>query len=182
MCLNPLKCIEGMRKRRDYSRPLAYLAVASVLLGFSVVLGFNILSLSPVITMPAYAYDYARVFAVAAFGTFVTGLFISWAFSIGMNMLGGRGKFYEGLVSVAYPLKLLSIGVVITAVSSYAGLAGGIISFLALTTFGILGYTAMLRATKDMFGVDMITAFIGVSALLVVIMMAFYSSLMAGVF
>jgi hypothetical protein len=180
MHFNPIKCIERMRKKRDYSKPLAYLAVAAVLLGLSAVLGFNVLQ-GTMGNLAIPSYGYAAVGLGVALIVFAVGIFISWVFSLGMSMLGGKGKFYEGLVSIAYPLKLLSMGIFISALASYAGGIGGVISFLALSVFGILAYTSLFRATREMFRVDMITAFIGVSTLFVILMLAAYGSVLSGV-
>lgn len=180
MCFNPLKCIENMKKRRGYSKPLLYLAIASILFGISAALGFNVLQ-GTMDTLALPGYGYAAVAVGVALMLFAGGLFISWVFSLGMSMLGGKGRFYEGLACIAYPLKLFSVGVFISTLASYAGTIGGIISFLALSVFGILAYTSLFRTTREMFRVDMITAFIGVSALFAVLMMAAYGSVLSGV-
>lgn len=181
MCLDPLKEIQAMRKRRNYSKPIAYLVLASVLIGISAGLGFNILqgSLGTIPATPMVGP--AGVGVSAAIVVFFVGLFVSWIFTLGMNVLGGKGNFYEGLICIVYPLKLLSIGIVISAVFSLLGPVSLLVSFVALGFFGILGYTALFRATKEVFRVDMITAFIGVTALFAVLMLAFYGATIFGV-
>lgn len=169
-----------MKKGRDFTKPVAYLALASVLLGLSAAVGFNTLQASMSTAMGAIGLNPVLVAIGVAVMVFLAGIFVSWIFGIGMTVLGGKGRFFEGLVCVAYPLKLMSIGIVIASVASLLGTFSIIISFVALVFFGVLGYSALIRSTKEMFGVDMITAFIGVSVLFAVVMLAFYASAVFG--
>jgi len=179
--LNPIKYIEAMRRRRNYPKQVTYLGIAAILIGLSASLGYNAIgSFSTLMPQTGYISVGAAGVSVAIV-TFIAGLFFSWLFSLGMSMLGGHGDFYEGLASISYPLSIFSVGIFIAALASYAGVLGWIISFLALTTCGMLSYTALFRATKEMFRVDMLTAFIGVSALFAVMIFALYGSTMVGV-
>ena len=166
---NPIKYIEAIRRRRNYPKQLTYLGMAAILMGLSAALGMNAISALSTTSPAATGISVAVV-------AFVGGLFVSWLFSLGMGMLGGHGEFYEGLASLSYPLVIFSVGLFVAALSSYAGYIGMLISFLALTTCGMLSYTALFRATKEMFRVDMLTAFIGVSALFAVIMFSVFGA------
>lgn len=184
MCLEPLKVIEGMKKKRDYSKPLAYLGLASILFGLSAGLGFNTMLSGAVGGVGVPDMSTMSPIAVGisiAVLTFFAGIFVSWIFSLGMEVLGSKGKLYEGLVCISYPLKLLSVGVVISALASLLGPVSWLISFVALCFFGVLAYATIFRATKDVFKVDTLTAFIGITVLFGVLMLAFYGSAMFGV-
>jgi hypothetical protein len=108
------------------------------------------------------------VFLLTFVGTFILG----WIVELIATTLGGKGKFYEGLTSVVNAFVVPSIGVLIAAIFIHIMPVGIGVIFIALAVTIALGLATLYRSIKDLFSVDMITAFVTVSILTMALILA----------
>ncbi|MBI4175785.1 MAG: YIP1 family protein [Candidatus Aenigmarchaeota archaeon] len=169
----------SMKKQKNLGKSVLYLLIASILSAigsaimtprfFSTALG----TLGQFRSIPNLGLPGAGAVAIGVFFiVFVGGLFYGWLARLAFTTLGGKGGYFEGLTAVAIPAKLMSIGFLIAAIFTYVPAIGGVVAFLALLIFGVLAYAMLIRASKELFSVDMVTAFVGVTVLLTVSILA----------
>mgnify|MGYP001773710029 CR=1 FL=1 len=165
---NPVHAILKAKKERNTNKSVAILFVDWVLfaLGASLVM-----------------FKFAKFFTLLVFfSVFVLGLLGSLFFSllvqIIFNILGSKGKYFDALTALAYSKFPLSLGVVIVSVLSYLPLAGLLISIIVLSIFGAMAIATFYRGLKELFGLDIITTWIGIGLLMFVLFVAFYLGVM----
>lgn len=188
MCLeylkNPDQFVEKVKEGTMVEKSVGILALASVIFSVSTVLAVHLLKDMPVVVSGieiveyVLALGYEPMGALAFLTVFIGGLFFSWIFMKIMNSLGGEGGFYEGVSSLAYPLLMVSIGVLITLVTSFVPTyIGNLLGFLVIAVTFSVAYGSLFNFAKQLFETDMITAFIGVSVLMAIVVLSIYGSL-----
>ncbi|MFP4045895.1 MAG: YIP1 family protein [Candidatus Aenigmatarchaeota archaeon] len=179
---NPSKAFEEV-KESDLKETIGIQALVSVIFTINTFIGLDMLKkMDLVIKGPEaittiLSFEAANLGIAAFFIVFIGGLFFGWIMKIIMNMLGGDGDYFEGLVTVAYPLLLGAIGILVAMVVSYIPTVGIGLTFLTIAAFIAAAYASLFRFASEMFEVKMITAFIGVTILFAVIMVSIYGSL-----
>lgn len=165
----PQIAIAKAKKKKDINYTLKILLIEWVL--FSV--GMFIIS-SVLLNVVSGAMLGISVFIIGAFTT----LFIGWLIKVVMVTLGGKGKYFEGLTTCTLGMFPISIGFLVSVIISYIPLVGFILAFIALACFSALGIAMFYRGLKEMFGTDLITAWIGIAILVTSISLALYLSLL----
>jgi hypothetical protein len=101
-------------------------------------------------------------------------IFFAFLLKIIMTTLGGKGKYFEGLASMAYGLYTISLGVLIASPFFYLVGVGPMIAMLILVIAGSLSLATFYRAVKELFSTDMITTWIGIGLSTSGIVLGFY--------
>ncbi|MBI4020242.1 MAG: hypothetical protein HY367_02835 [Candidatus Aenigmarchaeota archaeon] len=176
----------SMKKDKNLGKSVLYLLTGSILfaIGIAIMLSRvlpSVLGRMVPETIPGLAALGTGAGGIAVFFLlFIGGLFYGWLAKLTFTTLGGKGNYFEGLTTIAVPLKLLSIGFIISAIFSYVPIVGSVVAFIALAISGVLAYSMMLRAAKELFATDMITAFVGVTVLMTITILAFYGAFVFG--
>lgn len=177
----PEECLKKFKKEKNISKPIAYLLVASVFFAISAgIMATRFFRILPLLQASGIGLA-ADVLAVVTFlAVFLGGIFMGWIVQIVLRTLNGKGGYFHGLAAVAYPLSVLSIGFLIAAVFSFLPSVGGVVALVSIATLGALAFASFYRFTKELFEVDMVTAFVGVSIVLAVLIFAVQLSLLFG--
>jgi hypothetical protein len=101
-------------------------------------------------------------------------IFCGYIIVIIMNVLGGRGKYFEGLTVMTYSSFPISVGIFITALLTLIHPMLGFIGFIIIAVKTALSLSIYFRSVKVLFGTDMLTAFIGFLIILYVFMISLY--------
>jgi hypothetical protein len=160
---NPVAAIMHAKKRKDMSETIQLLIVDWIIISVAFLL-------IPNLGLAAKAAAAAFVGVVGILGTLFFGFLIQLVF----NVLGGKGRFYEGLTSAVYAKFPIAVGIFIAALFTWLPFAGLPIAVLASIIFTIIGVVAFYRSVKELFGTDIITAWIGVSILVLGIILGLY--------
>ena len=101
---------------------------------------------------------------------FIGGLFLAFSLMLVMKGLGGTGGFFEGLTTVSYALFIPSIAYfLVMLILSLSTLAWNL-DVLTIATIicipiallgSMMGAVTFVRGLKELFSVDIITAFVG---------------------
>lgn len=118
---------------------------------------------------------FTSVFTTVFVGSFFVGFILH---SI-MEVLGGKGSLLKGVSSVVYSVLPVAIGTLVASTTAYIPLFGPVISYASIFLLGGLGYAILYRMTRDLFDVNMITTFVGISLVLAAGTGAFYASFLA---
>ena len=161
---NPIVEITRAKREKNLLKTISFLAFNWVLIaiGASVLLT----SASPV--------PQALIFIGVLSGGIVFSLFKGVLVRIVMTTLGGRGNYFEGLTSVVYLEFPISIAVLLTGLLSVTSINGLVISLILSIVLFLIGIATFYRSIKEFFSVDIITAWIGVSILIMGIVAACY--------
>jgi hypothetical protein len=101
-------------------------------------------------------------------------IFFGYLVNLVFNVLGGKGKLFEGLTSITYAEFPIAVGLIVSSVLSVAPLVGAPIAVVASIVFTILGVVTFYRAVKEFFSTDVVTAWVGVWILGVGAALGFY--------
>lgn len=157
--LKPIK----NRREVNFNQTIQVLLLTSIILAISAVIGAS--QLSNIIPSNLAGYGLSAIGIGVFIVVFIGGLLYGWLIQLTMNVLVGKGKYLDGLATISYSLLPISFGVLISAIVSYIPIIGGLISFIVMAIFGVIGYALMFKLTKTLFATDMITAFIGVTVI-----------------
>ncbi len=90
--------------------------------------------------------------------------------------LGGKGKYYESLASVAVFIAAPSLGIFVASLLFFVPFVGVLLGpFIMALTFGI-GLSSFYKAIKELFRVDMVTSFVTVSVFIVSFFVLIYGA------
>jgi len=102
-------------------------------------------------------------------------LFGGWLVKTAVTTLGGKGKYLDGLTTVAYSGLSPAIGFLITAIVFKLGIAGTIITAIVLPSAIVLGLATFYRSVKEFFSADLLVALIATSILTIATVAMFYA-------
>jgi len=162
---SPLIAINKAKKERDVYKTFWILIITWILMG----LGFSIIILktfNPIISIGAGII-------VFLFG-FLFSLFCSYITAIIMNVLGGKGKYYQSLTATTYSSFPVSVGFFITAILAFIHPILLIFGLILLIITAALSFSIYFKAIKELFSVDMITTFVGFIILIYVFVLSVY--------
>ena len=94
-----------------------------------------------------------------------------------MNILGGKGKYYEALTATTYSSLPISIGLfIMSLVSAAYPMLGMLLGFIVLAITIALSLSIYFRSIKELYSTDMFTTFIGFLIIIYVFMLSIYLS------
>ena len=171
MCIdllkNPVKSIMDAKKKRNMNKTLLVLIESAVLFAIASSLIVSRIGLSVLLVGSAIA-----TFLVVVIGILLFGL----AVHISATTLGGKGKYFHGLTSIAYAMLPISVGMLVASLLAFAPLTAGLQVIVFALSFA-LGFSMIYRGIKELYGMDMITVFVVVSIAVVVVFVSIYASL-----
>ena len=164
----PLTAIKKANKKKDIGETINILLVSWILCGIS----FFIIGIREGISLITISGFSISVFLLGILGTMLVAYFIYLI----MNVLGGRGRYFAGLTSLTYSCFPLSFGAIITAFLYLLHPALGVIlGFIIMGAFAALGLSLLFKTIKELFAVDIITSWIGISLLILAIVITIYA-------
>jgi hypothetical protein len=164
----PLIAIKKAKKKKDIGETINILLVSWILCGIS----FFIVGFREGISLITISGFSISVFLLGILGTMLVAYFIY----VIMNVLGGKGRYFAGLTSVTYSCFPLSFGAIITAFLYLLHPALGVIlGFIIMGAFAALGLSLLYKTIKELFTVDIITSWIGISLLILAIVITIYA-------
>jgi hypothetical protein len=161
----PVAAIARAKKTKDINKTLVLLVVEWVIIGLGILVAFR--ELTKVVALSFFAT------LLGIICTLFSGLFTQIVF----DTLGGKGKYYEGLTASVYAKFPISIGIFCASVISAVSIAAIIPAFIVMMIFVLLGLSTFYRAVKELFTVDTITAWVGMSILFLAVFVSFYLTL-----
>jgi hypothetical protein len=171
LILNPVNVIKEAKRKKDINKSFMVLLINSILLFFSFLLFTYPSSLIRLEYKIGISFI---VFVLNVFGAILLSFFLELIFSI----LGGKGKFYEGLTSVSYAEFPLSLALFISSLFFQIPSIGLLLSSVLLTIFGLISLSSWLRAIKEFFDVDWIVVWIGICVIGTSLVIAIYLTIL----
>lgn len=187
MCIdylkNPNEAVEEIAGKEMLEGSVGILALASVIFAVDGIIGIEMLrDMALTVQGPEVVLSLLKLgqlnLAVELFAAvLVGGLFFGWITKLIMNLLGAEGSYFDGLTTIAYPVLAVSVGILLAMLFSYIPLIGTVLSFIAVAVFFTIGYASLYRFAKELFDTDMITAFVGISVLMAIVVVSIYGAL-----
>ena len=133
--------------------------------------GFGLFMVSVKVFSLIVAFAIGMIGFVA--GTLLT-TFFAYLLTRIMNILGARGKFINGLTTLAYSLFPVSVAIIITSMLAFINSMLGVIGFIVIAIQVALSLSLFFRMLKDLFRTNMITVLVGFFIIVYVIMASVY--------
>ncbi|MEM5782059.1 MAG: YIP1 family protein [Candidatus Aenigmatarchaeota archaeon] len=166
--LNPLIAINKAKKEKDLNKTLLILILSWILVGLSFILVFY--------KTTTILMAFGSALTVFLFGILFS-IFYSYIANIIMNILGGKGKYYESLTAATYSSLPISFGILLTAIiSSINSMLGGFLGFIIIAITAALSLSIYFKAIKEFYLTDMLTTFVGFLIIIYVFIIAVYVS------
>ncbi len=184
---NPSEAVKELKEKtkvKTMQNSLVMVFVAAVIFAVNSYIGIGLIEdMGLEITGPELVVSVLDMGAVnLAAGTFflifLGGLFFGYITKVVLSILGGEGDYWDGLATLAYPVFSVGLGILLAMVFSYVPTVGPALAFIFVAVFFAVGYSLMFRLAKEMFDVGMIEAFIGVTVVLAVGLVAIYGGLL----
>jgi hypothetical protein len=172
--LKPEEAIKEIKERKLGSSILLLLIAAIIV---TIASAIWIVSLSR--NFPYVQNNFGNVLAIGATSAFslvfVGGLLCALYLQLVMRALGAKSDYFAGLSAISYTAAPLSIACLIASVLSFVPRGiGGVIALVIAAIFVALALGTLYNSTKQFFNTDMITAFVGVCALVATLAIAYY--------
>jgi hypothetical protein len=165
---SPVDAIKRAKRQRDRGRTLWVLILTWILIGAS----FLIVSMRmfPLMTSIGIGITFFLLgLACSAFCSYIT--------VIVMNVLGGRGQYFDGLTVISYSSFPISSGIFITSLLTLIHPMVAIVGFVIIAVEAALSLSVYFRSVKILFRTDMMTIFIGFLLTMYVFIISFYLTL-----
>jgi hypothetical protein len=167
--LNPVYAIQKAKKNRSVDKSMSILMLSWVMVSMGF---FATLFRTATVTLAFVSSLTAFIFGI------VFSMFLSYIIDVIMNLLGGKGKYFDSLSATAYSSLPFSVGVLITALLSLVSpILGGAVGFVSLSITVAMSLSIYFRAIKEFYATDITTAFVGFLIVLYVLFIALYVSL-----
>ncbi|MEM5801933.1 MAG: YIP1 family protein [Candidatus Aenigmatarchaeota archaeon] len=170
--INPVSALAKAKRERNLNKTLIVLLVDWVIFALAALVVSRLLS-----TLATRGASFLLAPIVFFLG-FLGSLFFALLTQILFDILGGKGKYFEALTPLAYSKFALSLGVFLASLFSMLPFIGLLLSLVVLSLFGAMGISIFYRGIKEMFGIDMITTWVGIGLLVLVLVFSFYASVM----
>jgi len=165
---SPTLAISKAKREKNISKTLWILILTWILFGLSIF----------IVSAKMFTIMISIGVAVSVFLIgLLCSMFCGYLIEIIMNVLGGKGKYYEGLTTATYAKFPISFGFIITALLSLIHPFTGVIGFVIIAITVALGLSIYFRGIKELFGTDTLTTFIGFVVLIYVFVIAVYATI-----
>jgi len=166
--INPVIAIAKAKKEKSLNKTILVLIFSWILVGLSFFFSFYKESLILV--------AFGSALMIFLFGILFS-VFYGYIIDIVMNILGGKGKYYDSLTAATYSSLPISIGLLLTSIMSFVHpMLGMAIGFIVIAITTALSLSIYFRAIKEFYATDMLMAFIGFLITFYVFIIAVYIS------
>lgn len=165
---NPVVAITKAKKEKNLNKTISILLISWVFISISFFFSFykDILLLVAV----------GSALTILLFGLLFS-IFLSYLINIVMNILGGKGKYYEALTATTYSSLPISIGLLLMSlITSINPTLGMLVGFILLAITIALSLSIYFRAIKELYSTDMFATFIGFLIVMYVFTLSIYLS------
>ena len=164
LLLNPIEAINRVKRKKDVDRIGSLFIIEWFLIGLAnIVVYWNL--------------GYLTMFSLGL-TVFLAGipliLFFAFLLQIIMTTLGGDGNYYRALSAIVLGTFALSIGILVSSPFFYVPKVGFLFGLFILTIAGVLSLATFYRSVKELFNVDIITAWIGIGLVAAGVTIAIY--------
>lgn len=170
---NPSAAILKAKKAKNYSTTFMVLVVEWLLIGIA-------FAIIPAVMGGIFAVIGAGLGIVMFLAGIISMLFWGLLTQLVMKTLGGKGTFFHGLTAITYTVFPFSLGIFILSILSLVPILGIILGFIVMSMFSVISAAMLYKSIKELFSVDMITALIGISALILGIVCAIFMTIFVG--
>ncbi|HEC86306.1 MAG TPA: hypothetical protein ENI49_00300 [Thermoplasmatales archaeon] len=183
----PQEDIEEVKKEKSLATPIIYLLIAGILTAISApIFTYSMSSIRSAVyasgSVGSMLSAGPGVAAILGFlMVFLGGLLGGLYYMLVMRALKTESDYFAGVATIAHTAMPASLGFLILSVLSLLPMVGIIIGAIISLIFFALSAGTLYNATREFFETDMITAFVGVSAFalsMVVIIYLFTFSMM----
>lgn len=173
----PTEALSEAKKKKDKTDTILTLFVVSSFFGIAAsLIVYKLTTMFAVFRALSVAATFSA-FLMTFILIFIGAIFLSFLLNKIVNILGGKGEFYDGLTSVVYSLVPLSVGILLASVLVFVPVVGIFLGALILAIKFAIGMAILYRGTKEMYKTDMIVSFIAVSVLVLAVIVSLYSFL-----
>jgi len=166
--INPLLAISKAKKEKDLNKTIIILIFSWILVGLSFFLVFY--------KTASILMAFGSALSVFLFGILFS-IFYSYIVDIIMNILGGKGKYYESLTAATYSSLPISLGILITSfLSLINSVLGGFLGFIIIAITSALSLSIYFKAIKEFYSTDMLITFVGFLIIIYTFIIAVYVS------
>jgi len=162
---SPLDAINRAKREKNIGKTIWILILTWVLIGVS----FLIVSMR--MFSPLISVGVGITFFLLGV---LCSVFCGYIIVVIMNVLGGKGRYFEGLTVMTYSSFPISLGIFITALLTLIHPMLGVIGFIIIAVKTALSLSIYFRSVKVLFRTDMLTSFIGFLIILYVFMISIY--------
>ena len=165
--INPSVAIAKAKKKRDINKVSLLLVLEWFIISLSILLAFSFRS----------SFLYSLSIAVMFFfvGIPLT-LFLALLLKIVVTTLGGKGRYYEALASITYGMLSLSLGIFVSSILFNIPFLGILLGLLTLIASACLTIATFYRAVKELFSLEIFTAWIGIGLVMTGIIIGVYAA------
>ena len=165
--INPVKAVLKAKKERSINKTLLILFESWIFVGIG--LFITLYNYSPIIAL-------GSSIATLLLGTLFS-IFCSYIVDVIMSILGGKGKYFDGLTAVTYSSLPISVGVLVTSfLYLVSPILGGLVGFVAIAITTALSFSVYFRAVKELYSTDTVITLVGFLILMYVFIIALYLS------
>jgi hypothetical protein len=163
--VEPGKALQRIKSEHSLGKTVGVALLTAVLFAIAIPLFF--INLSPSLAAPRPLGVVGPVLlAVAVFiFTFLGLLLTGFVTELVANALGGKGTYFSGLSAVSYSSFIAAVGFIIGTILSFIPFIGIAIAAIVMLIFLPLSIAVCYRAVKELFEMDMITAFVTVACI-----------------
>lgn len=165
---NPVVAIAKAKKEKNLNKTILILLISWVFISISFFFSFykDILLLVAI----------GSALTILLFGLLFS-IFLSYLINIVMNILGGKGKYYEALTATTYSSLPISIGLLLMSlITSIYPTLGMLVGFILLAITIALSLSIYFRSIKELYSTDMFATFIGFLIVMYVFTLSIYLS------
>lgn len=165
---SPVIAITKAKKEKNLNKTILILVFSWILISISFFLSFY--------REAIFLIALGSTLTVFLFGM-IFSIFISYLINIVMNVLGGKGKYYEGLTATTYSSFPVSVGLfLMSVISAVYPMLGMVAGFILVAIAIALSLSIYFRSIKELYSTDMITTFIGFLVIIYVFILSIYLS------
>jgi hypothetical protein len=164
---DPVIAINLAKRMRNYNELIALLIIEWLLVGIGLAVSLR--------TFGITATSSAAILLTLA-GILIT-LFFGLLIQIVFHILGGKGTYWTGLTSAVYAKFPLAFGFFLGSVLFTVPFFGAALGAILIVVMAVISISTLYRALKELFQVEVITAWIGVGILVTALLVSFWLSI-----
>jgi hypothetical protein len=165
---DPARSIQLAKKHKTMKKTVSTLLEACIVLGLAaIIVSFRTLALDSVTTAVSIGVG------VIAF-VLLASIISAFVIEIVMHTLGGKGKYYEALTVISYSIVPISAGMLLSSIVLFVPSAGFLLAFMLLLPTVAMGIALVYKGVKELFKVDMITSYAGVTIMIMTEFVSLY--------